>query len=129
MDTPSISRFPASFAQRRLWFIQQFAPESAAYNMVVSVELPRGATLALMQRALDRLCAHRETLRTSFAVADGDVVQQVQPESRIELCAHELASRKGFGPSCRPRLPSRLRSTRLRWHAHTPHARPASRRC
>ena len=94
----AISVFPASFAQRRLWFIQHFAPQSAAYNMVVSLDLPASTRADHLQRALDLLCARHETLRTAFALQEGDVVQRVATEGGLPLQLHTLATRDAFVP-------------------------------
>ena len=86
----TIGTFPASFAQRRLWFIHQYAPASSAYHMVVSVPVPAGAGCDLLQRALDVVVAHRETLRTSFAESGQDVVQHIAGDAGAENIADTL---------------------------------------
>jgi amino acid adenylation domain-containing protein len=93
---PSI--FPASYAQRRLWFLQQLAPESAAYNMVVSVPLPDAVDPPLLQSALDALLARHESLRTSFAVEAEEVVQRIAPQAQLRLQVHRLGERSELGP-------------------------------
>ena len=97
METAA-SIFPTSYAQRRLWFIQQLVPASAAYNMVLSTPLPGAADAALLQSALDALVARHENLRTSFAVESGEVVQRIAPQGLLRLQVHRLGARAELGP-------------------------------
>ncbi|MEW5928183.1 MAG: non-ribosomal peptide synthase/polyketide synthase, partial [Gemmatimonadota bacterium] len=81
---------PASFAQRRLWFIQQMEPESAAYNIPSVLRLRGRLDPRAMAGALADLAARHETLRTVFAVVDGEPVQVVQPAAPRPLPVCDL---------------------------------------
>jgi amino acid adenylation domain-containing protein len=70
-------RFPASYAQRRLWFLDQLAPGSAAYNIAATLRMRGMLQVAALRRALEELTARHESLRTTFAAPDGDPVQVV----------------------------------------------------
>ncbi|AFZ33305.1 non-ribosomal peptide synthetase (plasmid) [Gloeocapsa sp. PCC 7428] len=69
---PQISRrknddeLPLSFAQQRLWFIQQFEPLSSAYNVASALRLKGELKIAALEQALREIVARHETLRTSF---------------------------------------------------------------
>ena len=66
---------PASFAQQRLWFLQQLAPASAAYNDCTALRL-RGVLRAAVVEVTVREILRRHTLLCSaFAMADGQLVQ------------------------------------------------------
>ncbi|HET7465003.1 MAG TPA: condensation domain-containing protein, partial [Longimicrobium sp.] len=86
------SAIPLSFAQQRLWFLEQLGGMGAAYHIPMSLrlrgELDRGALV----RALDRIVARHEALRTTFPVVDGEPVQHVAPaeESGFRLVEHDL---------------------------------------
>lgn len=95
--TDQISTFPASFAQRRLWFIQQCMPASAAYNMLVATTLPDSVDPKLVQAAFDALVARHESLRTSFEVESGEVVQRISCAARVQLQVHRLDTRSALG--------------------------------
>ena len=84
------SSFPASFAQRRLWFIQNMSPASTAYNMMVLVELPFAPDVAALQGSLNELAARHESLRTSFTFEDGEPVQVVAPRGELPLDVRDL---------------------------------------
>jgi amino acid adenylation domain-containing protein len=85
-------RIPLSFAQQRLWFLERLGSGGAAYHVAGGVrmtgELDRGA----LARALDRIVARHEALRTTFAEVDGQPVQRIAPveESAFRLADHDL---------------------------------------
>ncbi|WP_214317640.1 non-ribosomal peptide synthetase [Nonomuraea sediminis] len=77
---------PASAGQRRLWFLQELEPGSgAAYVMHGAVGLTGPLDPDRLQRALDAVVARHETLRTAFALRDGEPHQQVRPDLRIPI--------------------------------------------
>ncbi|TFW29135.1 non-ribosomal peptide synthetase [Duganella callida] len=67
---------PLSWAQQRLWFLDQLDPTaSAAYHIPLALKLTGALDVAALQTALDRIVARHEALRTSFARHDGRAVQ------------------------------------------------------
>src|SRR5580704_14223969 len=84
--------FPTSFAQRRLWFLNQFDPMSSAYNipfpMRLNIPLDRGA----LERSLQEIVRRHESLRTTFTTQDGEPVQVVAPAQTFNLEAVDLRS-------------------------------------
>jgi amino acid adenylation domain-containing protein len=82
---------PLSFAQQRLWFLEQFGNLGSTYHIPMRLrlrgELDRGALV----RALDRVVARHEALRTSFPTVDGEPVQHIAPveESGFRLVEHD----------------------------------------
>jgi hypothetical protein len=83
------SAFPASYAQRRLWFIQQLFPASAAYNMVVSTPLPPDTELVVLQAAFDTVAERHEALRTRFSMHDNEVIQHIGSQIQIVVETHQ----------------------------------------
>ena len=77
--------FPASFAQRRLWFLDQMVPDSAAYNVPLALRVEGQLDVAALEKALHSLVERHESLRTTFAEIDGDPVQIVSPEASVVL--------------------------------------------
>ena len=75
VNADDFSIFPASFAQRRLWFIQAMFPDSTAYTMVFQAEFGFVTDPVRLQTALDRLIHRHESLRTAFGLSDGEPVQ------------------------------------------------------
>ncbi|MEE8584609.1 MAG: amino acid adenylation domain-containing protein, partial [Acidobacteriota bacterium] len=76
---------PLSFAQQRLWFIQQLQPENAAYNIPSAVRLKGSLDEALFEAALNQAVQRHETLRTTFILQDGQPVQQIASRRTVRL--------------------------------------------
>ena len=86
---------PASFSQRRLWFLDRLDPGSARYNIPVRIRLT-GATGVLdpaaLAAALSRIVARHEVLRTTFEERDGEPIQVIHPPYRVGLPVIDLSS-------------------------------------
>jgi len=65
-----------SFAQQRLWFIHQLAPEITAYNFLLAVRLEGDLDVAALERALNRVVSRHESLRTTFSLSEGGEPRQ-----------------------------------------------------
>ncbi len=76
---------PLSFAQQRLWFIQQLQPENAAYNIPSAVRLTGRLDEALFEGALNRTIQRHESLRTTFVLKEGQPVLQIASRWRVRL--------------------------------------------
>src|SRR5689334_24964795 len=63
---------PLSFAQQRLWFLDQFSPGSCAYNVPRVFRLTGQPNVQALQSALDSLVERHEILRTIFKMAPAD---------------------------------------------------------
>ncbi|WP_328515505.1 condensation domain-containing protein [Ralstonia pseudosolanacearum] len=68
---------PLSFAQQRLWFLAQMEGGSEAYHIPVGLRLKGELDEEALRRALDRIVARHEALRTRFEVQEGQAVQRV----------------------------------------------------
>ncbi|MBW9102019.1 non-ribosomal peptide synthetase, partial [bacterium M00.F.Ca.ET.228.01.1.1] len=81
---------PTSFAQRRLWFLEQLNPGGAAYNMSTALRLQGRLDEAALQRALDALVERHEVLRTTFALEEGEPVQWIAQQGEARLSRMDL---------------------------------------
>jgi len=71
-------RFPTSYPQRRMWFLDQLNPGDTAYNLPRALRITGPLDLDAWRRAVDLLIWRHEALRTVFAVSDGTPVQVVR---------------------------------------------------
>ena len=74
-QTRETKRFPASFAQERLWFLDQLQPGSSFYNVPAVVPLHIPLHLGALEWSLNEIVRRHEVLRTTFAMVDGQPVQ------------------------------------------------------
>lgn len=88
---PSITRPPLSFAQQRLWFLQQLEPNNAAYNIPLSVRLRGALNIAVLKRALSEVVRRHEILRTAFEDIDGQPVQIISPPHPVGFPVVDLS--------------------------------------
>ncbi|WP_219536840.1 non-ribosomal peptide synthase/polyketide synthase [Nonomuraea guangzhouensis] len=82
---------PLSFAQQRLWFLDQLEPGSAEYNVPVSYVLRGELDVAALRATLDALVERHEVLRTRLVAVAGAARQVVDPPARFELRAADLS--------------------------------------
>ncbi|WP_082699495.1 non-ribosomal peptide synthetase [Mycobacterium sp. GA-1999] len=76
---------PLSFAQKRLWFLDQLQGPSAIYNMAVALQLRGRLDVEALRQALTDVVARHESLRTLFAMVDGAPQQLVLPAEQADL--------------------------------------------
>jgi amino acid adenylation domain-containing protein len=81
---------PLSFAQQRLWFIHQLAPDTPAYSIPLIIRFQGHVNLAVLEQSLNEIIKRHEILRTNFIVVDGQPVQVIQPELNIKLAVEDL---------------------------------------
>lgn len=93
---------PLSFAQQRLWFMQQIDPDSCLYNVPTVLRLRGRLDRDALRAALDQVIARHDVLRTRFPAPGGRPRQVVDEPGRTELeisdvaadtCPHEAAER------------------------------------
>ncbi len=82
---------PLSFAQQRLWFLAQLEGASAAYHIPGGLRLVGRLDRGALARALDRIVARHEALRTTFVMQDGEAVQRIAAAAAgFALVEHDL---------------------------------------
>ena len=82
-------KIPLSFAQQRLWFIDQFG-SGAAYNMPQLLDLKGPLNLSALQQTLQEIVRRHESLRTTFEVNEGVPYQVIHPNMTVDFSIIDL---------------------------------------
>jgi amino acid adenylation domain-containing protein/FkbH-like protein len=83
---------PLSFAQQRLWFLDQLEPNSPLYNVPTVVHMSGALNMEALRRALDEIVSRHETLRTRFVDVEGNPAQLVDKTLRLNLTFYDLSA-------------------------------------
>ncbi|HSN99955.1 MAG TPA: condensation domain-containing protein, partial [Candidatus Nanopelagicales bacterium] len=83
---------PLSFAQQRLWFLDQLAPGGTAYHMPFALRLSGRLDVEALRRAFEALFHRHEALRTTVRTVEGEARQGIHPSGRFELAFDDLSS-------------------------------------
>jgi amino acid adenylation domain-containing protein len=84
--------FPLSFAQERLWFLEQLQPGNGAYLIPVSLRFQVPLDPATLEWSLNEVVRRHEVLRTRFMVVEGLPAQVVLPALWLPLPVHDLGA-------------------------------------
>ncbi|HED09976.1 MAG TPA: non-ribosomal peptide synthetase, partial [Caldithrix abyssi] len=84
--------FPTSFAQQRLWFLDQFEPGSPFYNIPTAVRIKGTLDIAALQDTIDEIVYRHESLRTTFDKENNEPVQVIHPDMECPLEIIDLRS-------------------------------------
>ena len=88
---PDPASAPLSFAQQRLWFLDQLDPGSSLYSMPRQIRAQGPLDASALERALNALVARHEALRTSFPTVAGQPVQRIAPAEPLRIPVVELS--------------------------------------
>jgi amino acid adenylation domain-containing protein len=83
---------PLSFAQQRLWFLDQLAPGNPFYNVPAATRFRFQLDVRVLERALSEIIHRHEGLRTRFVLAGRDPVQRVEEATALKLPVVELSA-------------------------------------
>lgn len=92
LSPEAVEIYPASLAQRRLWFLNQLQAPTPAYNVYVDLWLFGSLDFDILERALQEIVIRHESLRTTFAFERGELVQRVHPARQITLALSDFSS-------------------------------------
>ncbi|MFI9275592.1 amino acid adenylation domain-containing protein [Kitasatospora sp. NPDC052896] len=92
---------PLSFAQRRLWILDQLQPGGTEYLMTAALRLTGELDRAALRTALDALVARHEVLRTRYPVVAGEPVQLIEEPAPVPLVELDLSGPDRAGAEAR----------------------------
>ncbi len=85
-----LDSFPMSFAQQRLWFLDQFEPGSPLYNIPATLRIAGPLNVEALKRSLNEIVRRHEVLRATFVTENGHPVQTIVPELNLPLPVIDL---------------------------------------
>jgi len=83
--------FPLSFAQQRLWFLDQVHPGNPSYNLPFSRRIKGRLDVAALERSFNEINRRHEALRTRFLLIEGKPAQIVSPSQPSSLAIEDLS--------------------------------------
>ncbi len=81
---------PLSFAQQRLWFLDQLVPNNPFYNVPAAFRLTGSLNLAALEQTFNEIVRRHEALRTTFVIVEGQPVQRIAPTLKLSLPVIDL---------------------------------------
>jgi len=103
--TRTLKTAPLSFAQQRLWFLDQFEPQIVLYNLPAALRLKGGLNSGALETSLREIIRRHESLRTTFSMAEERPVQVVHEAGAWNLTVNDL---RQFPKDEREKIAARL---------------------
>src|SRR6185369_1921418 len=82
---------PLSFAQQRLWFLDQLVPENIAYNVADALRLRGDLNPVALEQSINEIVRRHEAVRTTFPEVDGSPIQVITPFQFLPLPLIDLS--------------------------------------
>ena len=89
---PPSAAVPVSYAQRRIWFLEQVTPGTAMHNIDIAVRIKVPYDVPAVERALHEIIRRHEALRTTFRWEGGEPVQVIHPHPGVRVSVVDLQS-------------------------------------
>jgi amino acid adenylation domain-containing protein len=87
---PRDGNLPLSFAQARLWLLEQLNPGSDIYNMPALVRLVGELNVEALEQSINEIIRRHEVLRTTFCLVDGQPLQIITPDVQLKISVVDL---------------------------------------
>lgn len=107
--TPRDGPLPLTFAQQRVWFLQQIYPESLAYNFQCTIRMRGPLNITALEKALNDITRRHEIYRTTYELAGDQPSQVIHAPENWELPLVDFSS---LGPA-------EAEQAAESWYAHT----------
>ncbi len=100
MSTQLPREAPATFAQQRLWFLDQLQPGGVEYLIAWRIRLKGELDTDALHRTLNELVRRHEVFRTTYTAANSEVMQVIAEPAPIELRTEDVAGEEEAGRIC-----------------------------
>ncbi|MEH2216414.1 MAG: amino acid adenylation domain-containing protein [Nostoc sp.] len=87
---PHEGLLPVSFAQERVYFIQQLAPENSAYQFQATMRFTGQLNVPVLQQSLNEIVLRHEIFRTTYTAVNGRLFQVIHPHQSISFTVIDL---------------------------------------
>ena len=84
------NQMPPSFAQQRLWFLDQLQPGNHAFNIPVALRIGGLLNRRVLEQCLSEIVRRHEVLRTTFTLVGDQPMQVIHPPSELLLAVEDL---------------------------------------
>src|SRR5437867_7865116 len=88
---------PLSFSQQRLWFLDQYEPNSSVYNIPSALRLAGKLNVPALKQSLKEIVRRHEALRTTLSMLEGQPIQVVAPSVNVALPVVDLTGSPEIG--------------------------------
>lgn len=94
---PKLSRenpnkyYPLSYAQQRLWFLEQIEPGNSVYNETISLRIKGNLDITALEYSINEIISRHEILRTIFVSVKGEAFQVIYHEEKLILSVSNLS--------------------------------------
>lgn len=92
MPLKETDNIPLSFAQKRMWFLNQLDPDSPYYNMSAAAEISGRLDPYILNKTLSAITDRHQILRSYYTISDGEPLQHIRPASQETLTIIDLKS-------------------------------------
>ncbi len=91
VPVPRNQRLPLSFAQQRLWVLDQIEPNNPLYNIPRPMRLTGVLNVEALETALNGIVDRHEILRTTYAAEKGEPFQVIAAQQKLPLPVIDLS--------------------------------------
>ncbi|MEH2037880.1 amino acid adenylation domain-containing protein [Nostoc sp.] len=91
VQTSRTGTIPLSYAQQRLWYLNQLEPNNTAYNVFDAVRIIGSLKISALEQSLNEIIRRHEILRTNFILEGGQPIQAIAPSLNLELPIIDLS--------------------------------------
>jgi amino acid adenylation domain-containing protein len=107
---PRTGKLAPSFAQQRMWFQEKLTRGSGAFHLALGTKLKGQLNVNTIEQTFGEIIRRHESLRTSFPMIDGELVQKISPPAKFEIPIIDL---RRFDDTEQEAISSRLSQSEL----------------